>query len=349
MNMTHKLQVETTTAVPEWSYDEDRFLKNILTLGELRDWSQVAFLMTLYFPNKSWSTTECREHWNGMVSLPDSKKSWSLNDELEVLIVHNHCGNNWSAAAELLQGRNNNSIKNRFYSIFRKVVSKVKRMEIKFSSQTELLEILYILMLMEQHISNPSPFIMKKGRRGKDFIYNLMKNIYTDDIEKYKAELSRVLGREVALEKLWQEVAVPVIRAKFCLPEGIKSFIEMSKLLQSAQEAAKSAKIHSIVLPEINFSTPPRELTREEKDFIATQAFSRGASDEGGCLERSEADSASAGTKSNTQLSRTACSPLQKRKGLFQVLSASCKAPAPQHNQLHGQPESQSVDTSRDY
>eukprot|EP00826_Nyctotherus_ovalis_P039918 TRINITY_DN3876_c0_g1_i1.p1 TRINITY_DN3876_c0_g1~~TRINITY_DN3876_c0_g1_i1.p1 ORF type:complete len:295 (+),score=84.64 TRINITY_DN3876_c0_g1_i1:165-1049(+) len=286
-----------------------------------------------------------------MVNMPDSKKSWSLNDELEVLIVHNHCGNNWSAAAELLQGRNNNSIKNRFYSIFRKVVSKVKRMETKFSCQTELLEILYILMLMEQHISNPSPFIMKKGRRGKDFIYNLMKNIYTDNIEKYKAKLGRVLGREVALEKLWEEVAVPVIRAKFCLPEGIKSFIEMSKLVQSAQEAVSTASIQSIILPKINFSAPPRELTREEKEFIATQAFSSKVTTEAGFMERSEEDSDSAPTKSNTQTSRIASSPKEKRKSFFEVVNTSSladKRPGEERGELQRQGESQSADTSRD-
>lgn len=287
MSLVYELRAETTKYSSEWGSEEDKFLKTLLTIGELHDWSQVTFLMGIRFPEKTWSTAECKERWNGIVNAPDSKKSWSMSDELEVLVVHKLCGNNWSAASELLQGRSNNSIKNRFYSIFRKIVSKVKRMETKYSCQIELLEILYILSLMKHHISNPSSFIIKKGRRGKDFIYNLMKNIYTENIEKFESALNKLAGEELSLERVWTEVAGPLELSKFHLPKDVKRMITMCNLIHGINDALTSKNRSITKLPEIDFSTNPRGMTKDEKEFIQTQAFSLKQTTEASSLERS--------------------------------------------------------------
>lgn len=297
MSLAYELQAESAKLHSEWSSDEDKFLKTLLTLGELNDWSQVTFLMSMQFPDKKWSTAECKERWNDIVNVPDSKKSWSMSDELEVLVVHKLCGNNWSAASELLQGRSNNSIKNRFYSIFRKIVSKVKRMETKYSCQIELLEILYILSLMKHHISNPSPFIIKKGRRGKDFIYNLMKNIYTENIEKFESLLNKLAGKSLSLDQIWTEVAGPLESSKFRLPNDVKRMIKMCNLINDINDALTSKTKSITKLPEIDFSINPREVTKYEKEFIQTQVFSLKQTTEASSMERSAEDSENIYTK----------------------------------------------------
>jgi len=293
-------KVESTKAF-EWTEEEDKFLKTIYTLGETRDWYQTALLMEIQFPGKYWTKEECKGRWNSILNTPDSKKSWSMRDELEILIVHKMCKNNWSSAAELLQGRSNNNIKNRFYSIFRKVTSKVKRMEVRYSCPIELLEILYILSLMELHIVNPSPIMVKKGRRGKNFIYNLMTNIYTKDIEKYKVELTKSIGREISFDSVWEEVAGPLERSKFQLPENVKKVIDMGNIVKHLhKQLIFNRHKYSTFLPPIDFSLQANRITEEEKEFIASQTFALRQASETPCIESSEAESDSYHSKIDT-------------------------------------------------
>lgn len=275
-----KFHAEGTGHAIEWTEEEDVFMKNVFTLGKLRDWSHIASIMSIQFPNKNWSRVECKKHWNNIMSKPDSKKFWSMRDELELLIVHKHCGNRWSAAAEMLKGRCNNSIKNRFYSIFRKVISKVKRMEVNVSCQIELLEVLYILSIMEVHAANPSSLIPSKKKRGTDFISTLMQSVSERDLSKYKTMITSTYGSQATLEAVWQIVAHPLEQAQFFLSQSIRKMIEMYEAIRTAQRRKDSGVLERAVkLPEIDFGAARGELSREEKEFIVGQAFRRTAPD----------------------------------------------------------------------
>lgn len=189
-----------------WNSETETFLKNLVTLGAVHDWTKVCNMMKTQFPSHDWSESKCKSHWEEIINGPDSKKPWTEQEELEMLVVHKLCNNKWSSVAGLLKGRNNNSIKNRFYSIFRKVKNKVKRLETGFNSRIELLEILYMISLMEVHLMHPFPPVIQKGKRGKDYVYSLLQNLRMEEIEKFKTELAKRLDKEPRLEEVWEEL-----------------------------------------------------------------------------------------------------------------------------------------------
>jgi hypothetical protein len=109
----------------------------------------------------------------------DSKKLWTEEEELKMLVVHQ---NKWSSMTLELPGRSNNSIKNCLYSIFRKVKNKVVKHDVSHDSKIELLEILYMIFLMEVYFASSPPIPKQAGKRGKDFTFSLLKGLHPNDI-----------------------------------------------------------------------------------------------------------------------------------------------------------------------
>ena len=272
------------TAFSLWNSETEDFLRNVVTLGAVRDWAKVAALMRTQFPTYEWTDTDCKGRWEEILNAPDSKKPWVEQEELDMLVAHKLCNNKWSSVAGLLNGRSNNSIKNRFYSIFRKVKNKIKRLETGFNSRIELLEILYMMSLMEIHLMQPFPPVIQKGKRGKDYVYNLLQTIRMDEVSKFKVELTKQTGKEQRLGDVWEELAVPLEKTKFQLPENIKKLItqdnsfvhEVNPNLPPLPQIEPMVLSHpkcGLVLPKYNETTKPGLLTEEEKSFMHAQVF----------------------------------------------------------------------------
>ena len=247
-----------------WNDDEDTYMQKLVSMCGTHNWEKVALLMRNQFTTIAWSDKECKKRWNDYLDPKMSKRPWTELEELEMLVVHKLCQNKWSTVSSLLYGRNNNTIKNRFYSIFRKVKNKIKRSEFIFNSRIELLEILYMISLMEMHLSQPFQPMILKGKRGKDFIFNLLHNLHMEEIERFKVGLAKRSGKVETLGDLWAELAIPIERIKLSNAENIN--------LKSLEPSVLPGK-QKFVLPEPSATVLPSKLTEEEKEFILTQAF----------------------------------------------------------------------------
>lgn len=207
----------------------------------------------------------------GNLDLLDSKEPWTEREELEMLITHQKYQNKWSNVAQMLNGRSNNSIKNRFYSIFRKIKNKIKKHDINYSSRFELLEAIYIISLMEQYFAHPLPPQEHIGKRGKDFIYSLLKGLYIEEVVKYKGDLQKSLGKKTSLEELWWEM----INQNLDTKQGEPMPTPENKIPNSFAPIMEFPVYEKLVftLPLPNEVQSKESLTSEEKEFVMSQTF----------------------------------------------------------------------------
>lgn len=209
----------------------------------------------------------------------DSKEPWTEQEELEMLITHQKYQNKWSSIAQEIKGRSNNSIKNRFYSIFRKIRNKIKKLDFNYTTRFEILEAAYIISLMKQYFANQNPIQDLGGKRGKDFIYSLLKGLYIEEVTSYRASLEKHIGKETTLEEFWLEMANQNTKQDTPKPDN-----EPSNLFSYIAEPPVYEKaVCTLPLPHNICQASP--LTNEEKEFIRVQAFqSKEPSSAGSCF-----------------------------------------------------------------
>lgn len=136
----------------------------------------------------------------------ENKEIWNEQEELNMIIAHNKYKNKWSEMGTMLKGKSNNTIKNKFYSIFRRIKGKILKKDYSYESKLELLEIYYIISLMEYYLLNPDQNQKAKGKRGKDFIYSLIHNLNKAVVEEYKATIEKLAKNEGTLDDLFKEL-----------------------------------------------------------------------------------------------------------------------------------------------
>lgn len=136
------------------------------------------------------------------INVADSKEPWTEKEELKMIVEHNKYKNKWSEISAALKGRDNNTIKNKFYSIFRRIKGKIQKSDYTYESKLELLEIYYIISLIELYLDNPMQNPKTKGKRGKDFIYTLIHNLTKDIVRDYKEHMQQLAKNEGTMEYL---------------------------------------------------------------------------------------------------------------------------------------------------
>lgn len=72
---------------------------------------------------------QCRERWCNHLDPSIKKGGWSPEEDIIIFNVFQAIGPKWAFIAKYLQGRTENSIKNRFYSTIRKIDNKKKATE----------------------------------------------------------------------------------------------------------------------------------------------------------------------------------------------------------------------------
>eukprot|EP00826_Nyctotherus_ovalis_P055448 TRINITY_DN7360_c0_g2_i16.p1 TRINITY_DN7360_c0_g2~~TRINITY_DN7360_c0_g2_i16.p1 ORF type:complete len:333 (+),score=46.40 TRINITY_DN7360_c0_g2_i16:402-1400(+) len=198
-----------------------------------------------------------------------SRKPWSEQEELEMLIAHRKYQNNWSSIVQVMDGRDNNSIKNRFYSIFRKVKNKIRRMDFSYGSNVEIASALYMIQLMEHHLANPLPSSEITGKRGKDFLYSLLKGLFIEDAQKYRRELASNGNCEFTLEELWLESVNHNFSTKSSEALGKGKLMNAIPFMTHPYKSNKFCYILPLPLETANLNP----LSPEEKTFIKSQVF----------------------------------------------------------------------------
>jgi len=160
----------------------------------------------LLFPYSQKTPQEYCKRWQVLMNKIETKEPWSTREEVNMFLAHHKYKNKWSEIGRLIKGRSNNTIKNKFYSIFRRIKGKIQKSDYTYCSKLELLEIYYIISLIEQYIANQHLNPKTKGKRGKDFIYSLIHNVSLKSIAEYKAQIQRLSKEEGDLEELFKEL-----------------------------------------------------------------------------------------------------------------------------------------------
>lgn len=191
----------------EWTADQEAALMKLVPIQGTKDWARVADNFNVSFPQSQRTAKQCAAHWQEVQDNENAKKSWTEQDELAMLIAHKKHKNRWADVSEALNGRSNNTIKNKFYSVFRKIRGKILKGDCSYVSKLELLEIHYIIILIEQYLSNPAQTPKTKGKRGKDFIYSLIHSLTDKMVADYKAKIIELTKHEGTMDELFDKLA----------------------------------------------------------------------------------------------------------------------------------------------
>lgn len=241
----------------DWHNEKDNYLKSLVNVHGTKNWELIASIMNVTFLDSIKTPFDCKDRYFNYLDPGLGKKPWSDKEEFELLVAQKRFQNRWSDVATALRGRSNNTIKNRFYSIFRKVKNKIKKIETSYLSKLELLEIYYMISIMEYYIAHPDNIEEHKGRRGKDYIYTLLHNLTQDEINVYKERLSLQIGNFQNLERLWSELNTELLqndvsnRVEACAPRS------------------------NLTLPAPIQQHNPELLTTDEKNFVFSQMIQR--------------------------------------------------------------------------
>lgn len=185
-----------------WTQEQDEFILSLGLESETCNWKVIADRVNKEFPHAKKSAHEYIKRWQVLVNGIESKEPWTDNEELNMIIAHNKYKNKWSEIATMLKGRNNNTIKNKFYSVFRRIKGKIQKSDYNYDSKLELLEIYYIISLIEYYLKNPTQNPKIKGKRGKDFIYTLIHNLNQEVVLNYKENIQQRAKNEGTMDEL---------------------------------------------------------------------------------------------------------------------------------------------------
>lgn len=195
-----------------------------------------------------------------------SKDPWTEEEEFKMIVAHRKYKNKWSSMTDLLKGRNNNTIKNKFYSVFRKIKGKVLKDDFTFDSKLELLETHYIISLIEYHLAHPTQHPKAKGKRGKDFIYSLIHSLTEEAVQSYKARMNALAKDRGDVEQLVKELTAEYrdangVRTQHQTP-AFNSSLSESKVknihIENHAISETSNDSYNVEIEELLLSTPFR-------------------------------------------------------------------------------------------
>ncbi|KAL4449321.1 hypothetical protein ABPG74_015703 [Tetrahymena malaccensis] len=109
--------ISKTSGKGPWSFDEDNKLLDWVKANGPQKWS----LCSETIPGRSGK--QCRERWFNNLNPNVKKGNWTADEDDMIFQGYLQHGSSWSRIAKNLEGRTENSVKNRFYSTVRKLLS----------------------------------------------------------------------------------------------------------------------------------------------------------------------------------------------------------------------------------
>lgn len=231
----------------KWTAEEDEFILNSVALMERPyNWREVAGKGNERFGRQRRSAQEYSKRWHFLANAEGTKEPWSRHEELRLILGHNRFKNKWRDISSILKGRSNNTIKNKFYSIFRKVKGKIKKGDYTYTSRLELLEIYYVISVIEEYLDGDKDYARAKGRRGKDYIWSLIHTIDKRAVSGYKNQLQSLAEHEGTLNSILSQLST----------ESDIQEIPKAEAKSHVEEAKRTNEI-SIRLPDNLFFDEP--------------------------------------------------------------------------------------------
>lgn len=98
-----------------WTPQDDQYLTALVQEQGLKNWSKIAKTMNTDLKNGVHRKGKhCRERWLNHLDPNLNKGEWTYAEDLLVLKEQKKGGNCWSKISKMLQGRTENSVKNRW-------------------------------------------------------------------------------------------------------------------------------------------------------------------------------------------------------------------------------------------
>mmetsp|Transcript_5199 Transcript_5199/g.5168 ORF Transcript_5199/g.5168 Transcript_5199/m.5168 type:complete len:224 (+) Transcript_5199:53-724(+) len=106
-----------------WSQQEDDMLLSLFPTKSSKKWAQIAKELNekIYNNKPVRNGKQCRERWCNHLNPALKKGGWSYEEDDLIIQKQKEFGNKWSLIAKCLPGRTENSVKNRWKSIIRRV------------------------------------------------------------------------------------------------------------------------------------------------------------------------------------------------------------------------------------
>lgn len=106
---------------------EDELLKMLVDEHGQKSWSKISKIVNESFQNSDRTGKQCRERWHNHLDPELNKNPFDLIDEVKVFELQKELGNKWCEIAKHFDGKNDNFIKNCFYSAIRRNLRKYNR------------------------------------------------------------------------------------------------------------------------------------------------------------------------------------------------------------------------------
>ncbi len=271
LSITTKTITEKTS---EWTKDHDVYLRSLVEMYGDSDWHIVAECMNNKFKECFRTGKDCRNHWKSYLDTTGPKQSWNDRERYLLLVAHQKYKNRWSEVARMLRKQSSNLIKNRFYTLFRKIRNRIKNNDLITTSPLDLLEIYYVLTLIEQyHATLPEKTTVEYAE--KNYAHKLVQQIDKDKVADYKAKVLELHKGEGTMAELFEKYAtVYITKQPETVEENIitKSVPECKEIDFADNENEEEVKI-KITLPSPNTFSNSDVMTDEEKDAFWKSAF----------------------------------------------------------------------------
>jgi hypothetical protein len=105
-----------------WQAEEDEILTSHVKLQGAKNWSKIAHKINyqVFNGNMLRKGKHCRERWFNHLNPNLNKSDWNEEEDRMLVDLQKEHGNAWSLIARCLPGRTENSVRNRWNSLFKK-------------------------------------------------------------------------------------------------------------------------------------------------------------------------------------------------------------------------------------